>query len=760
MTGEDYPGPFFRITEKETGKSVRICFGNFLLDGFMRNFRRGSIRELLIDIFLKRYNGREIEEEIKQFKVEVFELVYFAKNRVYMSHGNGIRDGQALEDTFKLNIYTGMALWELSDVFLKIVAKDRGNKFSSETERAEEVENEISKVRVKLVNSILDLIHGEYLPPENVLKELEIPEIRKLQWLRLIICASNKCDGYCDREVKFKRGEIRKYDIPANMDTKIIIKRGLKNKKGPQAVVGIEGAGETKLEKEFYLFGDFTSRRIGMLKKRIDKMFDKIVKQKDDPVKIELYKIELSNLRDELVLIAFDIEGEIKKIRRDYKGKLNFYGEYILDENAIEVSKILHIKFIELIEDMRVLLFKYVNGGIKVEDLIIGYLEKRVALRKCVAEEILKVDLSKCSVLDFINNKIGEGEFDKLSVLKIDDSKLEEARNSYIREKKRLEKYVSEEILRKGSVFDHLYVKFKGTDKYFNPHDDFLFPGEQEKHLEKIKEIAEEKAKKEKDRNKAYKEACEEAIRETMEEKSCDEEISFSEQLNHWKLDQKLLSPPDPERVEKEWQAEITKARKEMPPDKGPSKEDININIPGFTPTVAEEFINYGNESFKVTGKSFKIQAESIHRIVVGVMEGRSRLTASRYINFIAKLEDSKGTDEKEYAQKVIELVEKVRPTESELREYINNITVGEVERFLYVVSLKTQPTEEDRDARKLKLAAFKEFSESFKKIIRGMRKSIEKIKSVKGIHFKSLINEEDIESAIKSAKEELEKLK
>lgn len=783
MDKEDYQNPFFEITEKETKKSVKICFGNFLLDNFMRNFRRGSITDLIEKIFLKTYNGAKIEEEIKQFKNEVSEFAHYAKNNVYLAYGNGIRDDKALENTFKLDVYIGMAFQELSDVFLKIVARDKENKFSSEIERLKEVENEILKIMVKLANSILDLIYGEALPPENVLKRLEMPNIRKLKWLSMIICAGGN-NEYCGKEAEFRIGEQRKYVIPANVDTGVTFQKGLNNKEGPQAVVGIKGAGETKLEKEFYLFGDFTSRRIEMLKKSIDKMFDKIVKQKDDPARLKLYEIELANLRDELVLIVFDIESEIKKIRRDYKWKLNFYGEYVLDENAIEVSKILYIKFIELLEEMRVLLLQYANEGIKVEGLIIGYLEKRIALREYITKEILKVDLLKCSVLDFIGGEIGKDKIGRFPIPETEDPRLNEALSRYIQKKEKLEEFVSEEIFRKGSIFDNLYVKFKekGTEtktktkteaEYINPHDDFLFPGELEKHIRIIREMAEEKAKKEKDRNRAYKEACEEAIRGTVEECNYGEEMSFSEQLNRWKLNQKLLSPPDPKRAKKEWQKEVDKAKKEMPKDKVPAGEDINTDVPVFVPTIADEggvVINYGGNGLKIGEKSFKARAESIHRIVVGIMENRGGLTASRYINFMAKLEDSEGTDEKEYAKKVIELVEKVKPTESEFQEYIKNITIDEIGRFLFMArkeiewflhvenSAAVQSLQEDESVKKLKREAFKKkLSEKLEKVATEMRKDIEKIKRIKSIFFSSLINKEDVESAIKSAKEELE---
>lgn len=757
MDKEDYQNPFFEITKKGTKRSVKICLVNFFLDGFMRNFRRGSITDLTKKIFLKTYNDAEIKEEIKRFKNEVSEFAHYAKNMVYLAYGSGIRDEEALENTFKLDIYIGMALQELSDVFLKIVAKDKENKFSSETTRHKEVENEILKVMIKLVNSILDLIYREDLPPENILKKLEMSNIRKLKWLSMIICV-DKNNEYCSKEVEFRRGEPRKYVIPADVDTGIVFKKGLNYKEGPQAVVGIKGSDGANLEMEFYLFDDFTSRRIKMLKKRIDNMFDKIVKQKDDPARLKLYEIELSNLREELILIVFGIEGEIKKIRRDYKGKLNSYGEYVLDENAIEVSKILHIKFIELLEEMRVLLLQYVNGGTNIEGLIIGYLEKKIALRECVAKEILEVDLSKCSALDFINDEIGRNKFNKFFVLKIKDPKLEEARNNYIKEKEKLEKYVSEEISIRGSVFDHLYVKFEGTDKYINPHDDFLFPGELEKHIRRIREMAEEKAKKEKDRNMAYKEACEEAIRGTVEECNYGEEMSFSEQLNRWKLNQKLLSAPDPKRAEKEWQEEVEKAKKEMPPDKVPTGEKINVNVHDFAPGVPEFVVDFDKSG--LAEKNDEARVKNIHRISLGFFSSKSRLSVGRYVEFVKKLENSVAVDRK-YIQKVTEIVEKVRPTSEEFQEYIANITIDRIERFLYKVPAKINYNEDLENAEERKLTSFKAFSRELDRIENDIKEDIEKIKSIISIDFGSMLtSEEDIESAIKKAREELEKLK
>lgn len=780
MTEEYYPGPFFRITEKETGKSVRICFGNFLLDGFMRNFRRGSIRELLVDMLLKKYDDGKVEEEIKKFKAEVFEFVYSGKNRVFMSLGNGIGDGiryskeeeqKALDDTFKLNIYTGMALWELSNIFLKIIIKDRENKFSSETERYEEVENEILKVSVKLVNSTLDLIYGEYLPPEIVLKKLEIPEIRKLEWLRVIVCAIDGHNYYQDfvdyvisksKEneeriaVKFRAGETRKYDIPAKMDTEIIIKEGLKNKDGPQVVVGVEEGGN-KMEKKFYLFSDFTNRKIETLKRNIDGLFDKIVKQEDDQNKLRNYEITLANLRDELALFVFNIESEIKGIRRDYRNKINPYGECVMDEDAIEVSKELHMKFIELLENMRVLLFRYVSGGIKIEDLVIGYLEKRVALREYVVKEILKVDLSKCSVLDFINDKIEEDEFGKLSILKINDPKLENIMNEYIEVKKRLKEHISKEILKKGSVFDHLYVKFiDGTDRYCNPHDNFFFVEQLEKHIKRIKDIAEEEAKEEKDRNEAYKKACEEAVLETVKNGNCGKEMSFQEKLNRWKMNQKLLSPPDPEKAEKEWQEKIAKAKKDVPPDKELAGGDIDVKFSNFSMDGFDAEHNV-EKSLEIGKKNLKVRIERIYGIIVPIMESKSRLTAGRYINFMTILKKSEEDPEikNDYLQKVARLIEEnVRPTENEFRAYIDSITVDEIKKFLNKINSMVFSLEDDKRRRE-KAKIF----ERFEKMIGGMKKDIEKIKRIETIFFDYLVNEKDIESAIKEAREELENL-
>lgn len=786
MRNKNYPDPFFRITHKKTGKRVKICLGPFLNDS-LRYLRNGSINDLLGKIFFGRYDKREIEKEIELFEDKISKFAYYAENRGYIAYGNGVKDKKALENTFKLNIYTGMALQELRDVLQNIVDKEK--KFSNEMARAEEIRNEILKIKTKLVNSILDLIYNENLPPANALEELEMPNIRKLNWLSSIICAVGEDSEYGNmdlvndviskskykkEEAGFKRGEPRKYTIPANMKIAIVIEEGLNNKEGPQAMVGIEEVSWAKLEKEFYLFDDFTNRQIKMFKKNIDNLFNEIVTQEDDPIKFGQHKITLANLRDDIILFVFTLEDKIKKVRRDYKKALSPYCKYAIDEKAVEVSRMLHIKFIELIEDMRVLLLRYVNGGINLEELLTGYLEKRVALREYIAKEILKVDLSKYSVLDFIDDEIGGDKPGKLSTLKIKDPKLEKMCNNYIKEKERLGKYVSDEISKRGSLFDHLYVKVKAAEKYFNPHDDFIFPDESEKYIKKIKERAEELAKKENDRNEAYIKACEEIIKEAVEkeaEEKYDEEINPEEKLYFWRLSQKLLYPAPgirpqtykewkKEQKEREneekvrWQAEVEKAKKEMPPDKESTREKINTDIPGFAPN-AEEFINYSGEGLEIGKKSYRARAESIHRIVVGVMEGRSRLTASSYIKFMTKLEDSEGTGEEEYAKKVIGLVEKVKPTESELQEYINNITVDEIGRFSNRIDSMGMPREEDR-----RVARRLQFIKEFEIIIKEIRKELEKIKNIKGIYLKSLINEEDIESAIESAKEKLEELK